>query len=100
MTPSSANDVRMQPVFIALQANNDTLPIIDAIRDDNPHATVDEYPAMVKITAPGSLVVKRTSIESYLGREFDLREVHINLVSLSGEVEESLDTFTLQWRSA
>ncbi|PXW92300.1 phenol 2-monooxygenase P2 subunit [Sphaerotilus hippei] len=100
MTTALAPDVSQQPVFIALQANHDTLPIIEAIRDDNPQARFDEYPAMVKITAPGRLVVRRESIESHLGRDFDLRELHINLVSLSGEVEESLDEFTLQWKAA
>lgn len=89
-----------QPVFLALQANNDTLPIIEAIRDDNPHAVVNEYPAMVKIDAPGYLVVKRASVEERIGRDFDLREIQINLISISGEIDETDDEFTLQWASA
>jgi len=87
-----------QPVFIALQANNDTLPIIEAIQSDNPLAVVHEYPAMVKIDAPGRLVIKRTSIEERIGRAFDLREIQINLISLSGELDETEDEITLQWR--
>jgi phenol hydroxylase P2 protein len=89
-----------QPVFIALQANNDTLPIVDAILTDNPQAVLHEYPAMVKIDAPGRLVIKRASIEERVGRDFDLREVQINLISLAGEVDETEDEFTLQWKSA
>lgn len=89
-----------QPVFIALQANNDTLPVIEAIQADNPHAVVSEFPAMVKIDAPGHLVVRRSSIEERMGRSYDLREVHINLISLSGEIDETEDEFTLQWRAA
>lgn len=89
-----------QPVFIALQANNDTLPIVEAICADNPHAVLHEYPAMVKIDAPGHLVVKRESIEERIGRDFDLRELQINLVSLAGEVDETENEFTLQWKSA
>ena len=88
------------PVFIALQANNDTLPIVAAIQDDNPHAVVHEYPAMVKIDAPGHLVLRRATIEEHIGRPYDLREVHINLISLSGEIDETDDEFTLQWRAA
>ncbi len=42
-----------QIVFIALQANEEMRPVIDAIEADNPHATVNRYPAMVKIDAPG-----------------------------------------------
>lgn len=89
-----------QPVFIALQANHDTLPIVDAIRADNLLAVVHEYPAMVKIDAPGVLVVRRESVEERLGRPFDLRELQINLVSLAGELDETDDTFTLQWKAA
>lgn len=89
-----------QPVFIALQANNDTQPIVEAIQADNPHAVVHEYPAMVKIDAPGRLVLRRATIEAHLGRDYDLREVHVNLISLSGEIDETEDEFTLQWRAA
>lgn len=89
-----------QPVFLALQANNDTLPIVEAIQADNPHAVVNEYPAMVKIDAPGYLVVKRESIEERIGRTFDLRELQINMISLAGELDETDDEFTLQWKTA
>jgi phenol hydroxylase P2 protein len=89
-----------QPVFIAFQANNDTLPIVEAIQADNPEAVVHEYPAMVKIDAPGRLVVRRASVEERLGRPFDLQELQINLISLSGSLDETEDTFTLQWKRA
>lgn len=88
------------PVFIALQANNDTLPIVEAIRADNPAAEVLEYPGMVKVNAPGELVIRRASIEEQVGREFDLRELQLNLISLSGEVDETDDAFTLAWHTA
>lgn len=87
-----------QPVFIALQSNNDTQPIIEAIQADNPLATVHEYPAMVKIDCPGRLVIRRESVEERIGRSFDLREVQLNLISLSGEIDETEDEFTLQWQ--
>ena len=89
-----------QPVFIALQANNDTMPIVEAILADNPLAVSHEYPAMVKIDAPGRLVVKRESVEERLGRQFDLRELQINLISLSGSLDETEDEFILQWNAA
>ena len=88
-----------QPVFIALQANNDTLPIIEAIRQDNPNAKVNEYPAMVKIDCPGRLVIRRVSVEEHLGRDFDLREIQINMISIAGNVDESDDEFVLEWKT-
>jgi len=84
-------------VFIAFQTNDDTRAIVDAIVEDNAQATVARMPAMVKIDAPGRLVVRRESIEERLGREFDLRELHLNLISLSGNIEESEDEFVLHW---
>lgn len=82
-------------VFIALQANDDTRPIVEAIAGDNPHASVNDFPAMVKIDAPGHLVIRRSSIEALLGRPWDVQELHLNLVSLSGNIEESEDEFRL-----
>lgn len=87
----------MSTVFIALQTNEDTRPIIEAIVADNPHARVNEQPAMVKIDAERTLTVRRSSIEALLGRDFDLQELHINLISLSGNIDESDDELTLSW---
>lgn len=89
----------MSTVFIALQANEDTRPIIDAIVLDNPDCTVNRQPAMVKIDAPGKLTVRRETIEEQLGRAFDLQELQVNLITLSGHVDEDEDAFTLCWNS-
>ncbi|MDP3874873.1 MAG: MmoB/DmpM family protein [Methyloversatilis sp.] len=87
----------MSRVFIALQANEDSRCIVEAIVDDNPEAIVNRQPAMVKIDVPGRLVIRRASIEERLGRHFDLQEVHIHLISLSGHVDETEDEMTLSW---
>ena len=87
----------MSTVFLALQTNDDTRPLIEAILADNPQAVLREESAMVKIDAEGSLVVRRSSIEAILGRPFDLQELQINLISLSGHVDETDDEFTLSW---
>ena len=85
----------MSKAFIAFQVNDDTRPIIEAILADNPHAVLNEAPAMVKIDAEGSLTIHRSSIEALLGRDFDLQELHLNLISLSGNIDETDDEFTL-----
>ncbi|KAB2968470.1 MULTISPECIES: MmoB/DmpM family protein [Zoogloea] len=87
----------MSTVFIALQANEETRPIIEAIEIDNPQAIVHRQPAMVKIDAQGRLVIRRATIEEQLGRDFDLQEIHINLISLTGHVVEDDETLTLSW---
>jgi phenol hydroxylase P2 protein len=87
------------PVFIALQTTEVSRSIVDAIVADNPHASVVEYPAMVKIDAPGRLVIRRDSVEERLGRRWDVQELHLNLISLSGNIDETDDEFSLQWNT-
>jgi len=82
-------------VFIALQNNEEARPIIEAIMEDNPEAVANYTPGMVKIDCEGRLVVKRETIEEKIGRDFDLQEMHINLISLSGNVDEDEDEFVL-----
>jgi len=84
-------------VFLALQANDDTRPVIEAILAYNPHAKLDEQPAMVRIHAKGRLRVRRASIEELVGHPFDLQELHINMITLSGHVDETDDMLTLSW---
>lgn len=89
----------MSNVFIAFQTNEDTRPVIEAILADNPHAVVDQQPAMVKINAEHQLVIKRESIEERIGRPYDLQEMHINLITLTGNIDEDDDQFTLTWNN-
>lgn len=84
-------------VFIAFQTNDDTRPIVEAIEADNPEATVSRMPAMVKIDCPRRLVVRRESIEERTGQEFELGELTVNLISLSGNIDEDEDEFVLHW---
>jgi phenol hydroxylase P2 protein len=84
-------------VFIAFQRNEETRDIVDAIVEDNPGAQIDLQPAMVKIDAPGHLVIKRQSIEEHMGRTFDLQELQVHLITLSGHLDENDDEFSLSW---
>ena len=87
----------MSNVFIAFQRNEETRDIVDAIVEDNPGAVVGEMPAMVKIDVPGHLTIKRATIEGKMGRPFDLQELQVHLITLSGHIDESDDEFCLSW---
>ena len=89
----------MSKVFIILQANEETRSIVEAIEQDNPDAEVVHEPAMVKVQAEGNLVVSRETIEEEIGREFDMQELNINLITLSGNFDEDEDALTLTWNS-
>ena len=87
----------MSNVFIAFQRNEETRGIVNAIVADNPTAIVNEQPAMVKIDVPGKLVIRKSTVEEELGRDFDLQELHVNLITLSGHIDETDDEFALSW---
>ncbi len=84
-------------VSITLQNTSDARPIIEAITEDNPTAEVNNFPAMVKIDCPARLVVRRDSVENKIGREWDLQELHLSLISLAGNIDEDDDEFVLAW---
>lgn len=89
----------MSNVFIAFQANDEARSIIDAIMNDNPGATLDEQPAMARVICPDRLVIRRSSIEERMGRDFDLQELQLHLITLSGYIDETDDEFTLAWHT-
>jgi len=89
----------MSTVFLALQTNEETRPIIEAILQDNPGAVVDEQPAMVKINADGRLVVRRETIEELIGRDYDLQELQVNMITMSGNLDQTDDEIILFWKS-
>ncbi len=96
MSPHTAPEPR-STVFLCLQANDDTRCVVEAIRTDNPEASFDWQPGMVRITAPGTLTIHRATIEEEIGRAYDLQEMHVNLISLSGHVDEDDDVLSLSW---
>jgi len=84
-------------VFIALQNDEEARAIIEAIVEDNPDVIINEMPTMVKIDSPNRLVIKRETVEDKIGRDFDLQELQVHLISLSGNIEETDDEFVLAW---
>ncbi len=84
-------------VSITLQNNDDARPIIDAIEKDNPNAVATFYPAMVKIDCEHRLIVKQETVEELLGREWDVQELLLSVVSIAGNVDEEDDYFELSW---
>jgi phenol hydroxylase P2 protein len=83
-------------VFLALQDNEDSRPIREAIEADNPLAVITQYPGVYKIDAPGRIVVNRESVEERLGRAWIPQDIHLSLVSLSGNIDETEDYFALE----
>lgn len=88
----------MSQVFIALQLNEDSRAIVDALLADNPAAELEEQPAMVRVNCENRLVLNRNSVSERLGREFDLQELHLSLITLTGNIDETDDEFIIEWK--
>jgi phenol hydroxylase P2 protein len=88
----------MSNVFIAFQANEESRPLVEAILADNPNAQAVHSPGLVKIDAPNRLTIRRQTIEEITGRPYDLQQLHINLITLSGHIDEDDDQFSLSWK--
>ena len=85
--------------FIAFQKNEESRCIVEAIVEDNPGAIVSDQPAMVKVDVPGQLVIRRATVEDKMGRNFDLQELQLHLITISGHLDVTDDEFTLCWNA-
>jgi len=87
----------MSKVYIALQDNEESRYIVEAIEEDNPDATVDYQPAMIRIENEAHLAIKRETVEEKMGRDWEVQSLHVNLITLGGNVDETDDALTLSW---
>lgn len=89
----------MSKVYIALQDNDESRYIVEAIEEDNPDVTVIHNPAMIRIENEGYLVVKKATVEEKMGRDWEVPELHLNLISLGGNVDEDDEQLSLSWNA-
>ncbi|RUI12872.1 monooxygenase [Pseudomonas aeruginosa] len=86
-----------QLVFIVFQDNDDSRYLAEAVMEDNPDAEMQHQPAMIRIQAEKRLVINRETMEEKLGRDWDVQEMLINVISIAGNVDEDDDHFILEW---
>jgi phenol hydroxylase P2 protein len=89
----------MPLVYIALQDNDNARYLVDAITQDNPHAVVQHQPAMIRIEAEGRLEIRRDTMEETLGREWNVQEMLLDVITIGGNVDEDDDRFVLEWKN-
>ncbi len=88
----------MSKVYLALQDNDMSRYIVQAVEEDNPEVTINYQPAMIRMECEGRLAVNRTTVEEKLGHEWDVQELQLSMITLGGNVEEDEDAFVLSWR--
>ena len=82
-------------VFMIFQDTNDARPFIDAVVQENPAASITHQPGMVRFDAMGEIGITREVLADITGRDVDLQEIHLSLISLSGNIEEDDDYFRI-----
>jgi phenol hydroxylase P2 protein len=87
-----------QLVFIVFQDNDDSRYLAEAVMEDNPDAEMQHQPAMIRIQAEKRMVINRETMEEKLGRDWDVQEMLINVISIAGNVDEDDDHFILEWK--
>ncbi|WP_136680343.1 MmoB/DmpM family protein [Neptunomonas sp. XY-337] len=87
----------MSKVYIALQENDVSRYIVEAIEEDNPDISIQYMPALIRIEADNSLIIKRDTVTEKLGRDWDVQELHLNLITLGGNVDEDEEQLSLTW---
>lgn len=80
------------------EVNEDTHRLVQAIEHDNPEATIQHLPGLVKISVPGRLVIRRDSVEERLGREWETHEFQLAIVSYYGHIKDwDDDQIVISW---
>ena len=89
----------MSKVYLALQDNDTSRYIVEAIEEDNPEATVIYQPAMIRIENDDKLVVRAETVSEKMGQDWDIQELQLNMITLGGNVDEDDDSFILTWNN-
>ena len=89
----------MARVQIAFQDNDVSRYIVNAIEEDNPTAIVHFEPALIRVENEGALQINRATVEEHMGCDWEVQSIHVNLVTLTGNIDEDDDYFRIQWGS-
>lgn len=85
-------------VGIDLQETEENRKLVEAIEQDNPDLIVRHLPGLVKVQAPGRIVVNRQTVEALLGRTWDTGELQLAIVSYAGNIAEwDEDRIVISW---
>ena len=95
---TSTSPAAARPVGVDIQESETNRAVVEAIEADNPDSAVQHMPGLVRITAPGRLVVNRVTVEDRLGREWETHEFQMAIVSYFGHIKEwDDDEIVIAW---
>lgn len=88
----------VRDVGVVIQESESNRPVIESIEADNPGCTVMHTPGLVRITAPGRIVINQETVEEKVGREWETHEFQMAIVSYFGNIQEwDDDEIVIAW---
>ena len=82
---------------IIMQDTEDGRSIVRSIQKDNTDVKVTNKPAMIQVEREKEIVIKASTVSEELGRDWDVEEMQIELVSIVGQVDETDDEIKIYW---
>ncbi|NNM45608.1 MmoB/DmpM family protein [Knoellia koreensis] len=93
------SDTRVRNVGVDLQdANEENLRLVQAIVADNDGAQVTRMPGLVRVQVPSCMTIRRETVETHLGREWETPEFQLAIVSYFGHISTwEDDEIVIKW---
>lgn len=90
---------KVRNVGVDLQDSGEqTMPLIEAITTDNPAAVVSRMPGLVRVQVPTAMTIRRETVESKLGREWETQDFQMSIVSYFGHISDwDDDEIVIKW---
>ena len=94
----STTPATTRTVGVDIQESEANRSVVEAIEATNEGCTVTHMPGLVRISAPGRLLVTREAVEERLGREWETHEFQLAIVSYFGHIKEwDDDEIVIAW---
>jgi phenol hydroxylase P2 protein len=87
----------MSIALLILQDTDDGRAIVRAIQKDNPGVKVTNKPAMIQVEREKEIVINAETVQDELGRDWDVEEMQLELVSIGGQIYETDDEIKVYW---
>ncbi len=90
MSGDASENNRVGPI---IRSGEVAQAVAEAVEIDNPDKEifVDDKVAYVRIAMENECILRKETMEEILGREFEMRELEINLSSFAGRIETTPD---------
>lgn len=85
-------------VGLDIQETETNRAIIEAIEQDNEDLEIRHMPGLIKLSAPGKIVINRATIEEKLGRPWETPEFQMAIVTYAGNIHDwDEDHIVIRW---